>query len=47
MYIKVETGLHRSGVDESDWDEVFALLRDAPQIEVLGLMSYSSRLKSA
>ena len=40
VYIKVETGLHRSGVDESDWDEVFALLRDAPQIEVLGLMSH-------
>ena len=40
VYIKVETGMHRSGVDKADWDEVFALLRDAPHITVLGLMSH-------
>lgn len=40
VYVKVETGMHRSGVDEKDWDRVFELLHDAPQIEVLGLMSH-------
>lgn len=40
VYVKVETGMHRSGVDERDWEETFALLRDAPQLEVLGLMSH-------
>ncbi|MGP5246086.1 alanine racemase [Corynebacterium flavescens] len=40
VYIKVETGMHRSGVDEKDWGQVFELLRDAAQIEVLGLMSH-------
>lgn len=38
--IKVETGMHRSGVDEADWDAVFTLLRDADHIEVTGLMSH-------
>ncbi|MDY3128182.1 MAG: alanine racemase [Corynebacterium sp.] len=38
--IKVETGMHRSGVDENQWEEVFSLLRDAPHITVLGLMSH-------
>lgn len=40
VYIEVETGLHRSGVDPAQWDEVFSLLRSAPQITVLGLMSH-------
>lgn len=40
VYIKVETGLHRSGVEETNWDATFALLRDAPQVEVRGLMSH-------
>lgn len=40
VYVKVETGMHRSGVDEKDWDRVFELLHDVPQIEVLGLMSH-------
>lgn len=40
VYIKVETGMHRAGVDKADWEEVFALLRDAPHITVQGLMSH-------
>lgn len=38
--IKVDTGLHRSGVDEADWQEVFELLANTPHIEVTGLMSH-------
>ncbi|KQB87432.1 alanine racemase [Corynebacterium lowii] len=38
--IKVETGMHRSGVDPEDWAEVFDLLRDCPFIQVTGLMSH-------
>src|SRR5690625_1463080 len=38
--IKVETGMHRNGVDRAQWAEVFALLNDAPHIEVTGLMSH-------
>lgn len=38
--IKVETGLHRSGVDEADWDEVFGLLAGSELITVTGLMSH-------
>ena len=38
--VKVETGMHRSGVDEADWGKVFAMLRDAPQVTVTGLMSH-------
>ena len=40
VVIKVETGMHRNGVDRAQWDEVFALLRDAEHIEVTGLMSH-------
>lgn len=40
IYVKVETGMHRSGVDEEDWAETFKVLRDAPHIKVLGLMSH-------
>ena len=42
-YLKVETGMHRSGFDESAWDEVFALAAEAEQagrIRVKGLMSH-------
>ena len=42
VYVKVETGMHRSGVDEEDWAETFKVLRDAPHIKVLGLMSHLS-----
>lgn len=40
VYVKVETGMHRSGVDEAQWKETFELLRDAENVEVLGLMSH-------
>mgnify|MGYP000871088351 CR=1 FL=1 len=38
--VKVDTGLHRSGVDEADWDEVFTLLRDADHLTVTGVFSH-------
>lgn len=40
--VKVDTGLHRSGVDEQEWDEVFTRLRNAEHIEVTGLFSHLS-----
>ncbi|QPK79607.1 alanine racemase [Corynebacterium lizhenjunii] len=40
VYIKVETGMHRAGVDPQQWAQVFALLGQAPHITVLGLMSH-------
>lgn len=40
VVIKVETGMHRNGVDPAQWDEVFTVLRDAEHIEVTGLMSH-------
>lgn len=40
--VKVDTALHRSGVDEQDWDAVFTLLRDCGHIEVTGLFSHLS-----
>ena len=39
-FVMVETGMHRSGVDKHEWSETFAVLRDAPTITVLGLMSH-------
>lgn len=38
--VKVETGMHRSGVDAAEWAQVFRLLRDAPGVTVTGLMSH-------
>lgn len=38
--VKVDTGLHRSGVDEKDWEEVFTMLRDAEGVEVTGIFSH-------
>ena len=38
--IKVDSGMHRSGVNEANWREVFVLLRDAAHITVTGLMSH-------
>ena len=38
--VKVDTGLHRSGVDESEWEEVFTLLRDAEHLTVMGVFSH-------
>ena len=40
VFIKVETGMHRSGVEEADWAEVFRVLGDAPKVQVEGLMSH-------
>ncbi|MEX3564262.1 alanine racemase [Corynebacterium phoceense] len=40
VYLKVETGLHRAGLDPAEWEEAFALARDAEHLEVLGLMSH-------
>ncbi|KQB84247.1 alanine racemase [Corynebacterium oculi] len=38
--VKVETGMHRSGVDPQDWREVFGLLASSPLVRVTGLMSH-------
>ncbi|RNE48846.1 alanine racemase [Corynebacterium alimapuense] len=38
--VKVETGLHRSGVDEAQWDEIFSLLRDTQHLTVTGVFSH-------
>ncbi|ANE03281.1 alanine racemase [Corynebacterium crudilactis] len=40
--VKVETGLHRSGVDEDEWAEVFSALAAAPHVEVTGLFTHLS-----
>lgn len=42
-YLKVETGMHRSGFDENAWEEVFALAAEAQRagrIRLKGLMSH-------
>lgn len=42
-YLKLDTGMHRSGFDESEWDEVFAVAAEAERagaIRVAGLMSH-------
>lgn len=38
--VKVETGMHRAGVEEADWQPVFSSLRDTRHLEVTGLMSH-------
>lgn len=38
--LKVETGMHRSGIDESFWREAFELVRGAKNITVTGLFSH-------
>lgn len=40
--VKVETGMHRNGIDRADWDEVFALLasEEATHLEVTGVMGH-------
>ncbi|AKK10432.1 alanine racemase [Corynebacterium uterequi] len=38
--LKVETGMHRSGLDESQWADAFALAAANPQLRVTGLMSH-------
>lgn len=42
-YLKVDTGMHRSGFDEGEWDEMFAqaaAAQRAGKITVAGLMSH-------
>lgn len=38
--LKVETGMHRSGIDEDSWRECFKLARDAKHLTVTGLFSH-------
>lgn len=38
--LKLETGMHRSGIDESAWPEAFALARDTPHLTVTGVFSH-------
>lgn len=43
VYLKVETGMHRAGIDESLWAEAFALAKSAQErgaIKVAGVMSH-------
>ena len=45
IYLKLDTGMHRSGFDEAQWDEVFAeaaAAEAAGKIRVAGLMSHLS-----
>lgn len=38
--IMVDTGMHRSGIDRGEWDEVFTALRDAAHLTVTGIFSH-------
>lgn len=38
--IKIDSGLHRSGVDEQEWEGVFSALAAAPHIEVTGMFTH-------
>lgn len=38
--IKVDTGLHRSGVDEAEWESVFTAVEQCHTIEVTGLFTH-------
>lgn len=40
VYVSVETGMHRAGLEESEWGQACALLHKARHIEVLGIMSH-------
>lgn len=43
VYLKLDTGMHRSGFDEAEWDEVFAeaaAAERAGKLRVAGLMSH-------
>ena len=45
VYLKVDTGMHRSGIDEVRWQEAFELALDAQRngkLEVAGLMTHLS-----
>lgn len=38
--VMVETGMHRSGLEEEDWQAAFTMLRDAEHLTVTGLFSH-------
>lgn len=38
--VKIDTGLHRSGVDEAEWAEVFDLLKACEKLTVSGMFSH-------
>lgn len=38
--VKIDTELHRSGIDEANWTEAFELLHACPQINVTGVFSH-------
>ncbi|QGU06485.1 Alanine racemase [Corynebacterium occultum] len=38
--LKLDTGLHRSGLDETEWEPVFRALKTAEHLEVTGLFSH-------
>lgn len=40
IYVEVETGMHRSGIDADFWADAFELLKQAPQIKLLGVSSH-------
>jgi len=42
VHLEVETGLHRLGLEEDDWDEVIKLLKKNPEIEVRSVFSHLS-----
>ncbi|AIT60350.1 alanine racemase [Corynebacterium doosanense] len=41
--LKLETGMHRSGIDEAAWYEAFSLARDTPFLTVTGIFSHLAR----
>ncbi|WP_018297717.1 alanine racemase [Corynebacterium lubricantis] len=40
IHLMVDTGMNRSGIDEAHWAEAFELAQNAPQLEVVGLMTH-------
>ncbi|WP_224399900.1 alanine racemase [Corynebacterium poyangense] len=42
VYVKVETGMHRSGVDPEHWETVFSYLKNTPGVQVQGVFSHLS-----
>lgn len=38
--VKIDTGLHRSGVDEAEWKDVFELLSSCDKLTVSGMFSH-------
>lgn len=40
VYLMVDTGMNRSGIDEEGWAEAFALAKDARHVQVQGLMTH-------